>query len=68
MEPTFCIKITEIDGSICPLHWLRKNTAKYKYKTYIIHSKKMPNFGKKVLAPFLCTKKFILYVLNASGI
>ena len=28
IEPTCRIKITETDGRIWPLHWLRKNTAK----------------------------------------
>jgi len=68
MEPPFRIKITETDGRIFPLHLLRKKYCKIWYKTYLIHSKTMPNFlEKKILAPYLCTK-FILYVVGASGI
>ena len=37
-----------------------KKHCKIYYKTYLIYSKTMPNFGKEFLFYFLCTK-FILY-------
>ena len=44
MEPLFRNKITEVDGRIWCLYWLRKNTTKYSIGVF--HSKTVPSFEK----------------------
>ena len=45
----FRIKITETDGKIMPLHWLRKNTGKYSIKRILFILKRCLALKKKFL-------------------
>ena len=66
MEPPFRIKIKETDGRILPLHWLRKNTAKYSIRRILFILKRCLTFEKKLLHFYVLNSFYMFWVQGVS--